>query len=1042
MRTMIAISMGLSVLFACETGNHTDIVPSAEITSPDAGLPECTPGTCPDGEICLDRLCQCAPGFANSATGCVDIDECATGEDDCHPNAACTNIAGGFECACEPGYQGDGRDCADIDECALGTAGCHTAAICTNTAGSASCACAEGYAGDGLTCADVDECALETDRCDANAQCTNTEGGYTCTCAPGFAGNGYRCGDVDECAEDTDDCAPQARCVNTLGGFRCRCEPGYEGNGQTCVDVDECALATDNCSDFAQCTNVDGGFTCACRDGYLGDGVACADVDECLDEMPVCPDHATCRNQGGGFDCECQPGYVDEDGQCVDLDECALAMDLCDPAATCVNTDGDYACECPAGLIAVERFCVDVDECAEGIDTCDGMARCINTYGGFECACGAGYTGNGEQCDDVNECLAKTDDCHENAACQNAPGTFSCECDEGYEGDGRRCDDIDECARDIAFCHPRAICLNTPGAWECRCVLGFEGDGVFECMDVDECTLETDDCAAVAQCINGIGNYVCECPDGFRGDGYTCEDVDECRDGTHDCPADPLCVNTAGGYECAPSVFFVCDCDGADGDCQPGDDLADGRSAETAWRSLAPLFDPDLLGDLEPGSSVRLCRGGTFIGDLAFPEALRCDADTPCALGAYSTGADAPDGPAPRLLGGITVAESRRGLVVDGLSLEGMGMGNGVRIEPGAEHITLRNLAVRGWAVGISAPAVTDFTLQASTIVDNVRAGWLGGGQRVALVDNTFTRNGGDDFVHHNVHFDCAAGCTELSIRGNEITDSSPDEDGICFMPALGVFGVAETVDIADNHIHQPLGRVSQGCDGIAVGPARRGAVEGFSAVTVRGNRVINMGGTAIGLSACVGCLVENNVVVQEQALTFKGIVGPDRRLQPEDRELDAFVIRNNSIWIGRQIDTLAIAIQIYRQGRSHQIVNNAIVNVSQGFNACCIDQDGDLTRYDDISHNVCLLADDNPRAAWALGYSSLARWQDTGFGTNSLEADPAYTAPMGPDFDLRPMGPDSPLVGTAKPTASPSTDLTGRARDEMPDIGAYEYAP
>ncbi len=523
---------------------------------------------------------------------------------------------------------------------------------------------------------------------------------------------------------------------------------------------------------------------------------------------------------------------------------------------------------------------------------------------------------------------------------------------------------------------------------------------------------------------------------------YECEDVDECLEDTHDCAVDPLCVNTEGAFECAPSVFFACDCDDEDDDCRPGNDMADGRSPNTPWRSLGPLGEAARLDALEPGISVRLCRGGTFAGDLAIPAGLRCGADTPCAVGTYASPDSAADAPAPVVMGAVIIPATRQGLVVEGLTLVGMGMGAGVSVEPGATDITLRALTIRGWSVGVSAQAVTGLTLTDSSITDNTRSGWLGGGERIALLDNTFARNAGADFTHHNVHFDCAAGCTDLVMRGNEITDSSLDEDGACFLPALGLFGQAQSVNIAGNHIHQDLETANQGCDGIAVGPATRGEEEGFTEVVIRGNRVINMGGTAIGVSACVSCVVENNVIVQEQALTFKGIVGPDRRVQMEDSELDAFVVRNNSIWIGRQIETVAIAIQIYRQGREHQIVNNAIVNLSQGFNSCCIDQDRDLSRYADIDHNICLLADDNPRANWALGYGSLARWRDTGFGAHSLEADPGYAAPMGPDFDLGARGPEAAIVDAGKAGSSPGTDLNGRARGQMPDVGAYEYVP
>ena len=41
----------------------------------------------------------------------VDIDECADGSDNCHPNATCTNEIGHFVCDCNPGFTGNGSHC-------------------------------------------------------------------------------------------------------------------------------------------------------------------------------------------------------------------------------------------------------------------------------------------------------------------------------------------------------------------------------------------------------------------------------------------------------------------------------------------------------------------------------------------------------------------------------------------------------------------------------------------------------------------------------------------------------------------------------------------------------------------------------------------------------------------------------------------------------------------------------------------------------------------------------------------------------------------
>ena len=51
---------------------------------------------------CTDTDCFCCH---------ADIDECETGNDNCHENAQCTNTEGSFTCSCNPGYAGDGTEC-------------------------------------------------------------------------------------------------------------------------------------------------------------------------------------------------------------------------------------------------------------------------------------------------------------------------------------------------------------------------------------------------------------------------------------------------------------------------------------------------------------------------------------------------------------------------------------------------------------------------------------------------------------------------------------------------------------------------------------------------------------------------------------------------------------------------------------------------------------------------------------------------------------------------------------------------------------------
>ena len=107
-----------------DTSSPPDTAPRCDETAPGVWEGEgCGPDTCvcEGPSPCQERepgvwgCGLCEPGLRLREDGvCVDVDECATGENDCDPNARCENTFGGYSCVCLPGFDGDGRSCEEV----------------------------------------------------------------------------------------------------------------------------------------------------------------------------------------------------------------------------------------------------------------------------------------------------------------------------------------------------------------------------------------------------------------------------------------------------------------------------------------------------------------------------------------------------------------------------------------------------------------------------------------------------------------------------------------------------------------------------------------------------------------------------------------------------------------------------------------------------------------------------------------------------------------------------------------------------------------
>ncbi len=498
------------------------------------------------------------------------------------------------------------------------------------------------------------------------------------------------------------------------------------------------------------------------------------------------------------------------------------------------------------------------------------------------------------------------------------------------------------------------------------------------------------------------------------------------------------------------TTYYVCDCDtNADGDCVAGNDGNAGTDPAAPWQS-AEQARLQFNSSLTAGDEIRFCQGGALdLGTSSQWVTASCTAAQPCVVADYTPPWASGDEQRPILWKTVAdhafdLADGGDANYEEGYTFQNLDLrctacaaGNwAFFFYNDVNDVLIDNVNMDGFDIGVhlagSQPCAAGepqcngqndrITIRNVNIVNSLMHGLLGGGNDILIEESYFENNGTTDTFDHNIYI---VGARDITVRNNELYRSTLDGSGSCSAVSLVGHGYLTNLLIEGNYIHEDVGKANNNCWGIAITPAYGGS-EQFTNVTIRGNRVENMGNMSIGTASCITCTIENNVIIQNQGFGTSGIVIPAQAPQAGDAISSNVIVRNNSI-----LTNVGVGITL-NEGSGHTIVSNAIQATGSDAGWNCLDATMTAVNYDAIDYNIC----DFSAGEWANGIGNLTAWQAQGWGANSQTAVPGFTS----GTDLRPGAETAVLVQAGHPTLSSGIDFNGNARPAPPAAGAYEW--
>ncbi len=512
---------------------------------------------------------------------------------------------------------------------------------------------------------------------------------------------------------------------------------------------------------------------------------------------------------------------------------------------------------------------------------------------------------------------------------------------------------------------------------------------------------------------------------------------------------------SSGLFAQTSTTYYICDCqEGADSNCIAGDDNNNGTNPGTPWQTYQKAQSQ--FGSIQAGDKVLFARGGSFNASSARWVNYNSSGSNPITIGDYTppwTSGDEgrpilknPDDGIFRFEDGGN-ADHDEGYILKNLVLKGNNNGWAIFLYNDVDDLLMDNIEIDSFSIGVHCGGSNtpnpgsngrndSITLRNSRITNCPGQGWLGGGKDILIENNEFENNGyGQAVFNHNIY---VSNSENVTIRNNDLYKSAVI-DGECKGVSMVIHGIMSGLVIEYNTVHEDFGAAGGGCWGIAVDPGYSSA-EDFRGSIIRGNVVMNVGNVAIGTTSCPDCVIENNVIIQEQSdFGTIGIAVPDRTRSSDDTPDSNITVQNNTVFMNNAANS-STGVKVSTEGSSHVVVNNIVVNTGTNSNFSAFNTTSlDASDFEAFDNNLAYFPN-STNAKWEKNTGTLEDWQSaTGFDQHSFLEDPLFTSIEDSVYDLS-LSENSPAVNTGSSIYYSELDITGNTRDSQPDIGAYEY--